>query len=104
RSSRAPRVSLLPHRANGPGPDPRSGMGPVTPRVSEEGKLRAYSRGLGPPIGVRNLPASVRTSHARRTNIPPGRGLGAPHVPQAQARARVFRWKTRPPTAFNAGG
>ena len=53
-------------------------------------------------MGVRDLPASVRTSHARKTNIPPGRGPGAPRVPQAQARARVFRWETRPPTAFNA--
>jgi len=30
--------------------------GPVTPRVPEEGKLRANSRGRGPPIGVRDLP------------------------------------------------
>ena len=36
-------VRLLPHRANGPGPVPRSGMGPVTPRVLEEGKLCANS-------------------------------------------------------------
>ena len=85
-------------------PRTRSGTGPVTPRVPEEGKLRANSRGLGPPIGVRDLPASIRTSHARRTNILPGQGPGAPRVPQAQARVRVFRLKTRPPTAFNAGG
>ena len=64
-----------------PLPAPRSGTGPVTPRVPEEGKLRANSRGLGPPIGVRDLPASVRSSHARRTNTPPGRGPGAPRVP-----------------------
>ena len=87
-----------------PDPFPALGTGPVTPRVPEEGKLRANSRSLGPPIGVRDLPATVRTSHARKTNIPPGRGPGAPRVPQAQARARVFRWETRPPTAFNAGG
>ena len=67
----------------------------MTPRVPEEGKLRANSRGLGPPIGVRDLPASVRTSHARRTNIPPGRGPGAPRVPQAQAWARVFQSSAR---------
>ena len=48
-------VSYL-HRANGPGPAPRSGIGPMTPRVPEEGKLRANSRGLGPPKGVRDLP------------------------------------------------
>jgi len=76
----------------------------VTPRVPEEGKLCANSRGLGPPIGVRYLPATVRTFHARKTNIPLGRGPGAPRVLQAQARVRVFRWKTRPPTAFNAVG
>ena len=37
----------------------------MTPRVPEEWKPRANSRGLGPPT-------SIRTSHARRTNIPPG--------------------------------
>ena len=49
RSRRASRVRLLPRRANGSEPAPRSGMGPVTPRVSEEGKLRANSRGREPP-------------------------------------------------------
>ena len=39
RSCRAPRVRLLPHQANGPGPAPSSGTGPVTPRAPEEGKL-----------------------------------------------------------------
>ena len=38
----------------------------------EEGKLRTDSRGPGPPIGVRDLPAPVRTSRARRASIPPG--------------------------------
>ena len=52
----------------------------------EEGKLQTNSRGPGPPIGVRDLPASVRTSHVRRTNIPPSRGPGAPRVPQARRR------------------
>ena len=74
------------------------------PRVPEEGKLRANNRGLGPPIGVRDLLAPVRTPRARRTNIPPEGGSEPPRVPQARARARVFRWKTRPHTAFNAGG
>ena len=60
------------------------------------------AEGSDPPIGVRDLPASVRTSHARKTNITPGRGPGTPRVPQA--RAWVFCWKTRPPTAFNVGG
>ena len=80
-----------------PDPFPALGTGPVTPRVPEEGKLRANSRGLGPPIGVRDILAPVRTPHARRTSIPPGRGPGAPRVPHA-------RWKTRPPAAFNADG
>ena len=54
RSCRAPRVRLLPHRANGPEPAPSSGTGPVTPRVSEEGKLRALTAGgSGPPTGSR---------------------------------------------------
>ena len=49
--------------------------------------LRAKSRGPGPPIGVRDLPASVRTSHAHRTNIPPRRGPGAPRVVEACSAA-----------------
>ena len=57
----------------------------MTPRVPEEGKLRANSRGLESPTGVRVLPASVRTSHARRTNIPPGRGR---HVSRRRRRGR----------------
>ena len=51
-----PTGQALPHQANGPGPAPRSGTGPETPRVPEEGMLRADSRGLGPPIGVWDLP------------------------------------------------
>ena len=80
-------VRLLPHRANGPGSVPRSGTGPVTPRVPEEGKLRAYSRGLGPTMGVRDLPASVRSSHARRTNITSG-GVRSRHVSRRRGRGR----------------
>ena len=30
-------------------------MGPETPRAPEEGKLHVDSRGLGPPVGVRDL-------------------------------------------------
>ena len=41
--------------------------------------------------------ARGRTGHTRG-------GPEPPRVPQARARARVFRGKTRPPTAFNAGG
>ena len=51
----------------------------MTPRVPEEGKLRANNRGLGPPIEVRDLLAPVRTSRSRRTNIPPG-GVRSRHV------------------------
>ena len=50
------------------------------PHVLEEGKLRTNNRGLGPPIGVLDLLAPVWTSHARRTNIPPG-GSGAATCP-----------------------
>ena len=50
-------------------------------------------------------PTSVRTSHAIEPTYHP-RGPEPPRAPQArtQARARVFHWKARPPTAFNAGG
>ena len=81
------KVRLLSHRANGPGPVPRSGTGPVTPRVPEEGKLQANSRGLGPPIGVRDLLAPVRTSHARRTNKLPW-GVRSHHVSRRRRRGR----------------
>ena len=50
-SSQAPRVRPIPHQTNGPGPVPCLGMGPETPCVPKEGKLRADSRGLGPPWG-----------------------------------------------------
>ena len=54
-------------------------------------------------MGVRDLP---------RPSGPPTRveltyrwgGPEPPRVPQARARAQVLHWKTRPPTAFNAGG
>ena len=69
-------------------------MRPETPRVSKEGKLRADRRGLGPSIGVRDLlrPPGL---------LSPCRGPEPPRVPEARDRARVFRRKTRPPTAFN---
>ena len=97
RSSQAPRVRLFPLQANGPGPVPRLGMGPETPRVSKEGKLHVDSRGLGPPVGVRDL---------LRPSGPPALrgGPEPPRGPEARARARAFRWKTRAPTAFNAVG
>ena len=82
-----------------PGQRPRTvsrlRMGPETPRVSKEGKLRADRRGLGPSIGVRDLlrPPGL---------LSPCRGPEPPRVPEARAHARVFRRKTRPPTAFNA--
>ena len=83
--TRGPRVRLLPHRTNGPGPAAHPGTGPMTSRVPEEGKLRANSRGLGPPIGVRDLPASVRTSHARRASILLG-GVRRLHVSRRRGR------------------
>ena len=72
-------------------------MGPETPRAPKEGKLRVDSRDLGPPIGVRDL------LHPSGPPIPRG-GPEPPRVPEARVRARAFRWKTRPPTAFNADG
>ena len=94
RSSRAPRVRRLPHQPNGPGPVPRLGTGPEMPRVPEEGELRADSRGLGPPIGVRDLPRpsgpptrveptyrrGVRSRHvSRRRGSSAGRLAHPPH-------------------------
>ena len=53
---------------------PRLGMGPETPRVPKEGKLRADSRSLGPPWGSEtscvhpDLPCcvGVRSRHVSR--------------------------------------
>ena len=72
-------------------------MGPETPRAPEEGKLHVDSRGLGPPVGVRDLPRPSGPLVLRE-------GPKPPHGPEARVRARAFRWKTRAPTAFNADG
>jgi len=85
RSSRAPRVRPLPHRANGPGPAPRSGTGPVTPRVPEEGKLRAYSRGLGPPTSPRPSGPPTRVEPTYRRG-----GVRGHHVSRRRRRGREF--------------
>ena len=87
RSWRAPRVRLLPHQANSSGPALSSGTGPVTPRVPEEGKLRANNRGRGPPHRGPGPPASIRTSRARRTSVPPG-GVRSLHVFRRRGRGR----------------
>ena len=49
------------------------------------------------PLGVRDL---------LRPSEPPilRGGPESPRVPEARARAREFRWESRPPTAFNAVG
>ena len=61
-------------------------MGPGTPRVSKEEKLRADNRGLGPPIGDRDL--------LRPNGLPlPRGGPEPPRVPEARAHARAFRWE-----------
>jgi len=86
RSSRAPRVRLLPHRANGPGPAPRSRTGPVTPRVPEEGKPRANSRDLGPPMGVPDLPRP--SGPPTRVEPTYRRGVRSRHVSHRQGRGR----------------
>ena len=76
--------------------------GPVTPRVPEKGKLRANNRGLGPPpIGVRDLLAPVRTSHARRTSIPPVRGPGR-HVSRGRGRESLAGRLAHPPHSMRA--
>ena len=46
--------------------------------------------GPDPPIGVRDLPASVQTSHARRASIPPG-GVRGRHVSRGRGRGRGSR-------------
>ena len=86
----------MPHRANGPGPAPRSGTSPVMPRVPEEGKLRANSRERGPPHRGLGPPASIRTSHARRTNIPPG-GVRRRHVSRRRGRGSSTGRLAHPP-------
>ena len=94
RSSQAPPVRLSPHLANGPGPAPRLGKGPGTPRIPKQGKLRADRRGPDPHRRP-GPPAPVRTPTQCR-------GPEPPRVPEAWDRAQAFRRKTRPPTAFNA--
>ena len=79
-----PRNRLLPHRANGPGPAPRSRTGPETPRVLEEGKLSTNSRGLGPPHRGPGPPASIRTP----TRIEPTYRRGSPEMPRVRRRGR----------------
>ena len=59
----------------------------MTPCVPEVGKLCANRRDPGPPVGVRDLLAPVRTSHARRTNIPPG-GVRSHHVSRKRGHGR----------------
>ena len=51
------------------------------------GSSAPTAEGSDPPIWVRDLPASVRTSHACRTNIPPGQGPGR-HVSRRRRRGR----------------
>jgi len=94
-SSQTPAVRSPPHRASGPGPALCSGEGPVTPRVPEEAAPGEDSRGPQTPHAIRT-PRRAGNQHFTQE------GSGAATCPRA--RARVFRRKTRPPTAFNAGG
>ena len=76
-----PRARPIPHQTNGPGPVPRLGMGPETSRAPKEGKLHVDSRGLGPPIGVRDLPRPSGTSRVHpgpSCASLPARGLAHP--------------------------
>ena len=68
----------------------------MTPRVPEEGKLRANNRGRGPPHRGPGPPASIRTSHARRTNIPPG-GVRERHVSRRRGRGSSAGRLAHPP-------
>ena len=70
-----------------------------------KGSSEADSQGHGPPIGVRDLPRPSGPP-TRKNQRTAGGGPEPPRAPEARARARarVFRWKTRPPTAFNADG
>ena len=94
-SSRTPAVRSPPRRASGPGPALCSGEGPVTPHVPEKAALGADSWGSPDPHAIRT-PRRTGNQHFTQE------GSGAATCPWA--RARVFRRKTRPPTAFNAGG
>ena len=94
-SSRTPAVRSPPRRASGPGPALRSGEGPVTPRVLEKATPGADSRG-SPDLPCHPDPRLAGNQHFTQEES------GAVTCPRA--RARVFRRKTRPPTAFNAGG
>ena len=87
-------------------PDPHPAWGRVRRRhVSLRKGSSELTAEASDPLGGPRPPTSVRTSHAVEPTYHPG-GPEPRRVPQAraQARARVFRWKTRPPTAFNAGG
>ena len=64
-------------------------MGPETSCVPKEGKLRADSRGRGPPAPHRGLgpPASIRTSHAVEPAYHRG-GVQSRHVSRRRGRGR----------------
>ena len=62
-----------------------------------KGSSELTAEASDPHIGVRDL------LHPSGPPIPRG-GPEPPCVPEARVRARAFRWKTRPPTAFNADG
>jgi hypothetical protein len=49
----------------------------VTPRVPRGGEAPNRRPGARTPVGVRDLPAPVRTSQARRASIPPGGSEGS---------------------------
>src|SRR6185312_6644967 len=84
-------------------------MGPVTPRVSKEGKLRADRRGLGPPegsgtscarpdsphhVGVRSRHVSRRRGIVRESSA--GRLAHPPHLMRWTRRALPPRYTRQP--------
>ena len=95
--------------ANGPGPAPRLGEGPVTPRAPGEVALSRDSWGPGPPAEPqtsRGVPGPRRVPDTHiLSDTPPGAGPEPPRVRRcghALAGPPGFHWKTHLLAAFNA--
>ena len=76
----------------------------MSPRVPEKGALSQTAGGPGPPTGSRT-PIYYPDPPAGREQIPRLGGVRSRHVSTGTDTRAVARlhWKTRPPTAFNAG-
>ena len=103
-SSRTAVVRAPPHQTNGPGPTPCSGLGEGSGVATCP--LRRDAQHQRPE--ARTSPGGSGTSTclpdplSARASTPPRRGPELPRTPLllARAQARVFRRKTRPPTAL----